>query len=129
MSQIRNEKSVCCKNKGCVKSHLFIVFVVLFCTYMQTDIFVCGQSVKGIHDNYRRNVGELSKLPSETTDTLSGKIMSKIRKRNKHTIVKKSSSLANSVDSHEPSLMPFYSNMFYEEKSEPSPSTVSPFGK
>jgi hypothetical protein len=25
--------------------------------------------------------------------------------------------------------MPFYSDLFYEEKNEPLPSTVSPFGK
>ena len=127
---------VCWKCKGNIQSLPFIVFVILS-SYIRTDKFACGQSVRGVYNNQRRNVvEEMSKLQLATTDkatsqkiTTSEKIMSKIRERNKHNIVKKSSSLTDIVDSPEPNHISFYSNMFYEEQNEPSPSTVSPFGK
>ena len=121
-------KFVCCNNKQGVKSISFIVFVILP-TFMQTYTFANGQSVqKGIHINQRRSVGDLVKLRSEIASEIFN---SKTSKRNEHRIEKKSSSslLVKNENSPEISIMPFYSDLFYEEKNEPLPSTVSPFGK
>ena len=48
---------------------------------------------------------------------------------NQHKIEKKSSLSAEHGISDETDLVPFYSDIFYEEKVEPPLSTVSPFGK
>ena len=126
-------KYICCKNKVGVKSISFIVFVILP-TFMQTYTSANGQSVqKGIHINQRRSVGDLVKLRSEIASVISDEKVfnSKTSKRNEHPIEKKSSSslLVKDENSPEISIMPFYSDLFYEEKNEPLPSTVSPFGK
>ena len=101
---------------------------------MQTYTSANGQSVqKGIHINQRRSVGDLVKLRSEIASVISDEKVfnSKTSKRNEHPIEKKSSSslLVKNENSPEISIMPFYSDLFYEEKNEPLPSTVSPFGK
>ena len=126
-------KLICCKNNVGVKSISFMVFVILP-TFMQTYTSANGQSVKkGIHINQRRSVGDLVKLRSEISSVMSEEKMfnSKTSKRNGHHNEKKSSSslLAKNENSPEINIMPFYSDLFYEEKNEPLPSTVSPFGK
>ena len=123
-------KLICCKNNVGVKSISFIVFVILP-TFMQTYTSANGQSVqKGIHINQRRSVGDLVKLRSEISSVMSQE-KNFNSKRNEHHIEKKSSSslLVKNENSPEISIMPFYSDLFYEEKNEPLPSTVSPFGK
>ena len=131
-------KFICLRKKDLgAKSISFIVFVIL-CTFMQGSMsFAKGQSEKGTHINQkRRSVGDLVKLRSEITSTLMSEknlFTSKTSNRNEHhNIEKKSSStnrLVNNANPPQINIMPFYSDLFYEEKSEPTPSTVSPFGK
>ena len=130
---LAKRKFVCCRNNVGGKSIWFIVFVILP-IFMQTYTSANGQSVqKGIHINQRRSVGDLVKLRSEIASVMSEqkRFNSKTSKGNEHHIQKKSSSSLTVKNDNSPeiNIMPFYSDLFYEEKSEPLPSTVSPFGK
>ena len=130
-------KFICLKrNELGAKSISFIVFVIL-CNFMQGSMsFAKGQSVKGTHINQkRRSVGDLVKLRSEITSTLMSEknlLTSKTSNINEHHNIEKKSSSTRLVNNANPAhinIMPFYSDLFYEEKNVPAPSTVSPFGK
>lgn len=126
-------KLICCKRNGGVKSLSFITFIILSCHFVQTYSFAKGgqSSVKAIHVNQRKSVGNLVKLRTEIKNTLlkEKEIEEKASKTNQHKIEKKSSLSAEHGISDETDLVPFYSDIFYEEKIEPPQSTVSPFGK
>ena len=120
---LAKRKFVCCKNNVGMKSISFIVFVIL-CTFMQAPMsFAKGQSVKGTHINQkRRSVGDLVKLRTEITSTLMSEkslFASKTSNRNEHHNIEKKSSSSRLVNNANPSqinIMPFYSDLFYEEK-------------
>ena len=102
---------------------------------MQTQAFAKQQasSVRRTHINQRRSVSDLVKLRTEITETLSEQTLSskKSSVKRKHHIEKKSSepTLIKSENLPETNVIPYYSDLFFEEKNEPSASTVSPFGK